>query len=100
MVRTGKMDNATIIGKHLKSIASAIESYAIAIIAKKEDPYSIGVAMAELHKLKQIMDNTDFYARCCKILMKKDAREVFCEILNEDWKIGFLKRMAYKDNPH
>ena len=45
--RKGKMDNATIIGEHLKSMTSAVESHAAAIIAKKEDPYSVGVAMAD-----------------------------------------------------
>ena len=90
--RKSKMDNATIIGKHLKSMAFTVESHAAFIIAKKENPYSIDVTIAELHKLKPVMDNTDFYGRFCEILMKKDAREVFCEIPNEDlMKIGFLK---------
>ena len=96
--RKGKMDNATIIQEHLKSMTSTIESHAAAIVAKKEDPYSIGAVMAELHMLKSVMDNTDFYARCCEVLMKKEARAMFSQIPNEDLKIAFLKRMAYKDN--
>ena len=71
--RKGKMDNAAIIGEHLKTMASAIESHVAAIITKKEDLYSIGIAMAELYKLTPVMDNIDFYGRCCEILMKKDA---------------------------
>ena len=44
-------------------MASAIESNAATIIAKKEDPYSVGVAMVKLHKLSPIIENMDFYAR-------------------------------------
>ena len=98
--RKGKSDNATRIQEHLKSMTSAVESHAAAIVAKKEDPYSIGVAMTKLHKLKLVMENPDFYARCCEVLMKKEARAMFLSIPNEDLKLGFFKRMAYKDNPY
>ena len=98
--RKVKTDNATKIQEHLKSMTSAVEFHAAAIVAKKEDPHSIGAVMAELHMLKSVMDNTDFYARCCEVLMKKEARAMFLSIPTEDRKLGFLKRMAYKDNPY
>ena len=78
-------------------MAPTIESHVAAIIANKKDPYNIGVSMAELHKLTSVVKNTYFYTRWCEILMREDARDVFCEIPNEDLKIGFLKQMAYKD---
>lgn len=83
--------------QHYQHLSEALESRTAALVSKNQDGCSIGIAMADLHKLRVVVENADFYGRCCELIMNKNIREVFCAIPDEDHKIIFLKRMARRD---
>jgi hypothetical protein len=82
-------------------IASSTESYSTTTNKLNVPGTSIDEVMAELQKLEAITTDHELFARCCRLMMFKPAREMFVALKDSDQTLllHWLKFSAYNPFP-
>ena len=95
----GKRDSSSTKIRKAKDSAASRIANAVQVIAESyhsrnaTDPVpSIGEAIAELHTLDDVVNDPEWHAQCCQLMMSKPAREVFVALRDfEDRRLNWLR---------